>query len=127
MKILELSEATAPLADYAQNATDEPVILTMEGLPYAALVTVSSLHSSEHQGRRRRLSAASTAVEAAARRTLRSAMRRKLREEGREFEAEVESLSNNPKFIALLERSDARLREEGGLTSEELRRELGLD
>ncbi len=39
---------------------------------------------------------------------------------------ETESLSNNPKFLAILERSRKRLREEGGISSEEMRRRLGL-
>jgi hypothetical protein len=39
---------------------------------------------------------------------------------------ETESLSNNPKFLAILERSRKRLREEGGISSDEMRRRLGL-
>lgn len=127
MRTLELKEATAPLADYVEAGDDGPVILTVEGLPYAALVTISNLRQSEHRGRRHRNDASRSVVEDAARRTLQMAIRRKLRDEEREFEAEVESLSNNPKLAELLERADRRLREEGGLTSDELRRELGLD
>ena len=37
---------------------------------------------------------------------------------------EAVSLSNNPKFIALIERSRARQRSEGGISSEEMRRRL---
>lgn len=37
---------------------------------------------------------------------------------------ETVSLSNNPKFIALIERSRARQRSEGGISSEEMRRRL---
>jgi antitoxin (DNA-binding transcriptional repressor) of toxin-antitoxin stability system len=36
------------------------------------------------------------------------------------------SLSTNPDFIALIEQSRARFRAEGGLTSDEIRRELGI-
>ena len=37
---------------------------------------------------------------------------------------ETVSLSNNPKFIALIERSRARQKSEGGILSEEMRRRL---
>jgi antitoxin (DNA-binding transcriptional repressor) of toxin-antitoxin stability system len=36
------------------------------------------------------------------------------------------SLSTNPDFIALIEQSRARFRTEGGISSEEIRREFGL-
>ena len=39
---------------------------------------------------------------------------------------ETASLSTNPKFLALLERSRSRLAREGGLSPEEVRRRLGL-
>jgi antitoxin (DNA-binding transcriptional repressor) of toxin-antitoxin stability system len=38
-------------------------------------------------------------------------------------EIETVSLSNNPKFIALIERSRARQKSEGGISSEEMRLE----
>jgi len=37
---------------------------------------------------------------------------------------ETVSLTNNPKFIALIERSRARQKSEGGISSEEMRRRL---
>jgi antitoxin (DNA-binding transcriptional repressor) of toxin-antitoxin stability system len=37
------------------------------------------------------------------------------------------SVSTNPEFIDLIERSRRRLQEEGGMTSDEVRRKLGLD
>jgi len=37
---------------------------------------------------------------------------------------ETVSLSNNPKFIALIERSRAKQKSEGGISSEEMRRRL---
>lgn len=37
---------------------------------------------------------------------------------------ETVSLSNNPKFIALIERSRSRQKSEGGISSEEMRRRL---
>ncbi len=40
---------------------------------------------------------------------------------------ETVSLSTNPRFLELIERSRSRLAEEGGLTSEEVRRQLGSD
>jgi len=39
---------------------------------------------------------------------------------------ETVSLSTNPKFIAIIEDSRRRLREEGGISSDELRRRLGI-
>jgi prevent-host-death family protein len=39
MKALELAEATAPLADYAREL-EEPVILTVQGRPVAALMSI---------------------------------------------------------------------------------------
>ncbi|GFP20502.1 hypothetical protein HKBW3S03_02005, partial [Candidatus Hakubella thermalkaliphila] len=39
---------------------------------------------------------------------------------------ETVSLSTNPQFLALIERSRARQQAEGGISSEEMRRRLGL-
>lgn len=39
---------------------------------------------------------------------------------------ETVSLSSNPRFLAFIERSRSRLDEDGGVTPEELRRQLGL-
>lgn len=39
---------------------------------------------------------------------------------------ETASLSTNPKFIAIIERSRARHKKEGGISSAEIRRRLGL-
>ena len=39
---------------------------------------------------------------------------------------ETATLSTHPKFLALIERSRARLKAEGGLSSNEMRRRLGL-
>jgi prevent-host-death family protein len=39
---------------------------------------------------------------------------------------ETASLSLNPKFLAIIERSRARREREGGLSSDEVRRQLGL-
>ena len=42
MKTLEIEKATAPLADYARNLSQEPVVLTVGGKPVAALVAVEN-------------------------------------------------------------------------------------
>lgn len=41
-------------------------------------------------------------------------------------DAETISLSTNPQFIALIQRSRLRHKREGGISSEEMRRRLGL-
>ena len=84
MKTLEMTDAVAPLAEYAQNVAKEPVILTIDGKPVAALVALENT------------------------------------------DIETATLSTNSQFLALIERSRTRQQAEGGLTSEELRRRLGL-
>lgn len=42
MKILEMAKATAPLAEYAQDVSKGPVILTVDGRPVAALVPIEN-------------------------------------------------------------------------------------
>lgn len=42
MKRLELAKATAPLADYARDVSEGPVILTSGGKPVAALVAIEN-------------------------------------------------------------------------------------
>jgi hypothetical protein len=82
MKTLELSEATGSLAEYARDIGSEPLVLTVDGSPVAALVSVE------------------------------------------QADLETISLSTNPRFIALIERSRARQRAEGGISTEEMRRRL---
>jgi prevent-host-death family protein len=82
MKTLELSEATRPLAEYIKDVEKEPLVLTVDGDPVAALVAIE------------------------------------------EMDLETLSLSTNPQFLALIERSRARQRAEGGISSEEMRRRL---
>jgi prevent-host-death family protein len=43
MKTLALTKATGPLADYARQVDDGPVILTVRGRPVAALVPVNGV------------------------------------------------------------------------------------
>ncbi|MGL5083794.1 MAG: type II toxin-antitoxin system Phd/YefM family antitoxin [Microcoleaceae cyanobacterium] len=84
MKIVEISEATETLAKYASVLAEEPVIITSNGQPIAALVTLENV------------------------------------------DMETISLSTNSKFIELIERSRATRRSEGGISSAEMRRRLGL-
>jgi len=42
MKTLEVDKATAPLAEYVRDVNREPVILTVDGQPVAALVPVDN-------------------------------------------------------------------------------------
>jgi antitoxin (DNA-binding transcriptional repressor) of toxin-antitoxin stability system len=85
MKTLEIDQATAPLADYARELVDEPIILTRDGNPVAALMTLENV------------------------------------------DWETVSLSTNPRFIAIIEQARARREAEGGFSTEEVRRMLGLE
>jgi len=42
MKTVEMNQATAPLADYARNVGNEPVIVTQHGRPIAALMPIEN-------------------------------------------------------------------------------------
>ena len=84
MKTLELDKAKHSFARYAHSARREPVIVTRNGKPYGALVSLSNT------------------------------------------DMETVSLSGNPKFLALIERSTRRYKKEGGLTTEDMRKRLGL-
>ena len=84
MKTLEMTKATASLAEYAQEVNKEPVIVTRNGKPIAALVSVENA------------------------------------------DLETVALSVAPQFLALIERSRARQKTEGGISSAEMRRRLGL-
>ena len=83
MKVIDITEATNSLAKYAQEVTEEPVIITIGGKPVTVAIENADL--------------------------------------------ETVSLSTNPKFIDLIERSRARLRAEGDISPEEMRRRLKLD
>lgn len=85
MKTIEMSKATAPLAEYAQEVSKEPVILTVDGKPVAALVPLENA------------------------------------------DLETATLSTHPQFLALIERSRARQKREGGISSVEIRRRLGME
>ena len=82
MKTLDITKATAPLSDYARKIRKNPVILTQNGRPIAALISLENA------------------------------------------DAETISLSNNKQFVALMEKSRARHKAEGGISSAEMRRRL---
>lgn len=84
MKTIELDQATASLAEYARQVKSEPVLLTEQGSPVAALLSLEDV------------------------------------------DEESLSLSTNPQFMEIIEQSRARLAAEGGISSEEMRRRLGL-
>jgi len=83
MKVIEQQDATATLAEYTADIESGPVIVTVEGRPVAALVSIENT------------------------------------------DLETASLSTNPEFIKLIERSRASVRAEGGIPSDEMRRRLG--
>ena len=85
MKTIEMTQATDPLAEYAQDVDKEPVIVTVDGRPVAALVPIEKADS------------------------------------------ETVTLSTHPQFLALIERSRARQRIEGGISAQEMHRRLGLE
>ena len=78
-------EARSSLATYADQVAKEPVIITVNGKPVAALVAIDNA------------------------------------------DLETVSLSTNPEFLALIERSRACQEAEGGISSEEMRRRPGMN
>ena len=83
MKTLEMVKATASLAEYAQGLK-EAVILTVDGKPVAALVSIEDV------------------------------------------DWETVTLSAHPEFLALIKNSRTKQKAEGGISSAEMRRRLGL-
>ena len=84
MKTVEMAKAKSPLADYAHDVRNEPLILTVDGRPVAALVSIENA------------------------------------------DLETVALSTNPKFLALIKHARTRQKAEGGITSAQMRRRLGL-
>ncbi len=84
MRMIEAEQATEPLHEYARDASNEPLILTVDGKPVAALVPIQNA------------------------------------------DVETVTLSTHAQFLALIERSRVRHKTEGGISSEEMRRSLGL-
>lgn len=42
MKTIEISKATAPLSEYANLAAEEPIVVTADGKPLAALIFIKN-------------------------------------------------------------------------------------
>ena len=84
MKTIEIAKARLPLADYTKEVTKEPVIVTIEGKPVAALVGIKNA------------------------------------------DIETVSLSNNPRFLVLIERSRKKQKTKGGISTEEMRHRLRI-
>jgi prevent-host-death family protein len=82
MKTIEMKEATAPLSEYAEVAAAETVVVTRQGQPVAAVVSLADV------------------------------------------DFETLSLSTNPDFMAIIERSRARCPPGSGVSSDEMRRRL---
>ena len=80
MRTLEIDQALAPLVEYVRQMDQEPLILTTDGQPIAALVPIQK--------------------------------------------ADLKSVfvRTDPDFLALIERSRAWLKAEGGLALDEVRR-----
>ncbi len=84
MRILEIADASAPLAEYANAAGQETLIVTRKGKPIAAVVGLADV------------------------------------------DWESLSLSSNPEFQAIVQRSRESLRREGGISPADMRRRLGI-
>ena len=80
MKVIERTDATASLAEYAADIGNDPLVVTSHGQPVAALVPIENA------------------------------------------DMETVALSTNREFLDLIERSRARARAEGGISSQEMRR-----
>ena len=80
MKVIEQTDATGSLADYAADISSGPLVVTRHGQPVAALMPIENA------------------------------------------DMETVALSTNREFLDLIERSRARARAEGGISSEEMRR-----
>ncbi len=80
MKVIEQTQATDSLADYAAKIDSGPIVVTSHGQPVAALVPLENA------------------------------------------DMETVSLSTNRGFLDLIERSRARVRAEGAISREEMRR-----
>ena len=79
-RMVELTEATQSLAEYAQQVDDGVIIVTHNGRPIAAVVALPNT------------------------------------------DAETVTLSQNPQFLAIIERSRARQAHEGGISGADMRR-----
>jgi antitoxin (DNA-binding transcriptional repressor) of toxin-antitoxin stability system len=80
MRVIERKDATASLAEYAAEIGNDPLVVTSEGQPVAALVPIENA------------------------------------------DMETVALSTNREFLELIERSRSRVRAEGGISSQDMRR-----
>jgi hypothetical protein len=84
MKKIDVSQATAPLGQYARELDFEPLVLTEGGQPIAALMPIT------------------------------------------DGDLETVALSTNPKFLLLIEQSRSQRKQGAGLSTDEVKRELGI-
>jgi len=84
LRIIDITEATRPLAAYAQQADTGPLVVTANGKPIAVVLPIENA------------------------------------------DTETIALSENPQFLAIIERSRERQKREGGLTSDQVRERLGV-
>ena len=82
---VDIADATDPLARYARQAEEGPLVVTANGEPIAVVIGVENA------------------------------------------DLETVTLSNHPRFLALIERSRARQEKEGGIPSEEIRKLFSAD
>ncbi|MGH7135887.1 MAG: type II toxin-antitoxin system Phd/YefM family antitoxin [Pirellulales bacterium] len=82
MKTVEITDAAASLVKYARRAEKQPIVLTLDGEPVAALVGVENV------------------------------------------DMETLAMSNNAKFLEIIQKSRARYKKDGGLSPDELRARL---
>jgi antitoxin (DNA-binding transcriptional repressor) of toxin-antitoxin stability system len=82
MKTIEVTDAAASLVKYARGAEKQPIVLTLDGEPVAALVGLENV------------------------------------------DMETLAMSNNAKFLKIIQKSRARYKKEGGLSADELRARL---
>jgi antitoxin (DNA-binding transcriptional repressor) of toxin-antitoxin stability system len=84
MRNVEATQANESLGQSARNLAGEPIVVTEDGVPIAALMPID------------------------------------------ELDLESVALGNNPRFMAILEEARAQCQQGLGLSSETVRRELGL-
>jgi antitoxin (DNA-binding transcriptional repressor) of toxin-antitoxin stability system len=84
MRIIDVTQAHDSLGQSVRQLAGEPLVVTEDGVPIAALVPID------------------------------------------ELDLESLALGRNPRFMAILEEARAQCRQGLGLTSEAVRRELGL-
>jgi prevent-host-death family protein len=83
VRAIEISEAVLSLAEYAQQVSAEPVVVTKDGQPLAVVVSAGNA------------------------------------------DMESISLSLNPEFMEIINRSRQRQEKDGGISSEEMRKRFG--